>query len=257
MKKEIFNILFLSVVVLAVGWLYWTQDEASKNSLKVNSENFILALSWQPAFCEGRPNKPECRSQRKNSFDANHFSLHGLWPQPRNNIYCDVPKNIIELDKRGRWTELPKLEIAGKWRNELSRRMPGYRSKLHRHEWYKHGTCMGDEVDPEQYFGVSMAMIDEINSSAIRTLFSENIGKQITATQIVTAMETSFGQEAGKRITISCKRDKRRTLINEIRISITHKVNGSQFGIMSEKISSAPKLPIGCKRGIVDPVGLQ
>ena len=257
MKKEIFNILFLTVVVVAVAWLYWPQGEPVKSQVNIESKNFILALSWQPAFCETKPNKPECRSQRKNSFDANHFSLHGLWPQPRNNIYCGVHKNIIELDKSGRWHQLPKLDIAGKWRGELSRRMPGYRSNLHRHEWYKHGTCMGDTINPEKYFGVSMAMMDEINSSAVRTLFSENIGKQLTATQIVRAMETSFGKKARKRITISCKRDNRRTLINEIRISITHKTNGSRFGLMSEKIAKAPKFPIGCKRGIVDPVGLQ
>ncbi len=250
MKKEIFNILFLSAVVLAVGWLYWGGYKAREPNA------YVLALSWQTAFCEQKPNKPECRSQRANRFDANNFSLHGLWPQPRNNIYCGVPKDLIALDKRGRWNELPKLDISERWRKELSRQMPGYRSNLHRHEWYKHGTCMGDATTPLGYYRESLRMLERINKSPLRDLFADNIGREVTATQIVKIMNNYFGNGMGKRIAISCKRDGKRTLINEIKISyVVPKLDS----IPSEEalIEMSPKLPIGCKRGIVDPVGLQ
>src|SRR3546814_1497468 len=42
---------------------------------------FVLAVSWQPAFCETRPAKPECVTQDEDRFDASHFALHGLWPR--------------------------------------------------------------------------------------------------------------------------------------------------------------------------------
>ena len=51
------------------------------------SGRFVLALSWEPAFCETQPDVPECRSQTTGSLDARQFSLHGLWPP---DVYCDV-----------------------------------------------------------------------------------------------------------------------------------------------------------------------
>ena len=50
----------------------------------------ILSLSWEPAFCEGHANKRECASATPSGFDATHFTLHGLWPQPRRKQYCNV-----------------------------------------------------------------------------------------------------------------------------------------------------------------------
>src|SRR3546814_10932851 len=55
---------------------------------------FVLAVSWQPAFCETRPAKPECVTQDEDRFDASHFALHGLWPQPRGNVYCGVEPGL-------------------------------------------------------------------------------------------------------------------------------------------------------------------
>ena len=62
----------------------------------------LLAASWQPAFCEQRPDRPECASQTATRYDANHFALHGLWPGPRNNSYCNINKIGIATD-RGWW----------------------------------------------------------------------------------------------------------------------------------------------------------
>ncbi len=255
MKKEIFNILFLSVITLVVAWLYWPHTDTTGQDSSISKKSYILALTWQPAFCESKPNKTECRSQRKGRYDAKNFSLHGLWPQPRNNVYCNVSHSIIDKDKRGRWNQLPKLDIEDRIRNELSRRMPGYRSNLHRHEWYKHGTCMAD--DPQRYYELSMAMIDRINKTKIRDLFAQNIGKEITATQIVQAMERSFGKGARKRIKIICKRDGRRTLITGLHISMGHETGLGEISTNNDYILKAPKVPIGCKRGVIDPVSLQ
>ena len=42
--------------------------------------DYLLAISWQPAFCQTHQKKAECRTQDKERYDADHFSLHGLWP---------------------------------------------------------------------------------------------------------------------------------------------------------------------------------
>jgi ribonuclease T2 len=66
----------------------------------------VLSVSWQPAFCETKRNKPECATESPDRFDATHFTLHGLWPQPRRNAYCDVPPEMSLADKNGDWDQL-------------------------------------------------------------------------------------------------------------------------------------------------------
>ena len=63
------------------------------------AEVHVLAASWQPAFCETRPAKPECLSQTEDRVDATGFSLHGLWPQPVDNVYCGVPPELRAVDE--------------------------------------------------------------------------------------------------------------------------------------------------------------
>jgi len=58
-------------------------NKRDKKKLK-NQQQYLLALTWQPSFCENKPNRKECRTQTTNRYDAKHWSLHGLWPQPLN-----------------------------------------------------------------------------------------------------------------------------------------------------------------------------
>ena len=60
--------------------------------------DYLLAISWQPAFCQTRQRKSECITQTQARFDADHFTLHGLCPQPINNVYCDVDTEDKTLD---------------------------------------------------------------------------------------------------------------------------------------------------------------
>jgi len=229
-------------------------QEKRESETNPQQQDFILAMSWQPAFCETKPNKPECRSQRDGRFDTRNFSLHGLWPQPRNNVYCHVSDNIVRTDKSGRWRDLPKLKLSNEIRKTLETQMPGYRSHLHRHEWYKHGTCIEDGT-PEQYYNISLQLMGAMNASPMVNLFADNIGREISASQITRAFEQAFGKGLGNRVSVSCKRDGGRNLINELKISLA--TDGAKKESLSEIFEAAPTLDIGCKHGIVDPVGLQ
>jgi ribonuclease T2 len=83
--------------------------------------DYILAVSWQPAFCEGKPDKTECETQRHDRFDATHFTLHGLWPKKQ---YCNVDRHIVAADKDNRWNGLPEPELSDATRHALSEVMP-------------------------------------------------------------------------------------------------------------------------------------
>ena len=119
------------------------------------SGSFVLALSWEPAFCETQPRVPECRSQTADSVDAKQFSLHGLWP--RDELLRRRHQNA-----RGRRGAIAgrtaSHRTAGGPRAALDIAMPGTQSQLDRHEWIKHGTCAG--VDQATYFAAALALTE-------------------------------------------------------------------------------------------------
>ncbi|MGB0696361.1 MAG: ribonuclease T2 family protein [Rhodospirillaceae bacterium] len=244
---------FLLGLILGFGSLVplpvLAQSTANPSSAE---EAFVLALTWQPAFCETRTHLPECASQHPERADARALSLHGLWPQPRGTFYCGVPKSLERIDKRRDWLDLPRLPLSDDLRRRLESAMPGMMSGLHRHEWIKHGTCAG--WTPEGYFAVSLAMQDLINNSPVGALLADRIGDQVSRTQLARAMDQAFGAGAGERLEVICaKDDAGQRMIRELRISLGPIVEGE--GDLGEIIRSAPPVENkGCRDGRVDPV---
>lgn len=214
---------------------------------------YIFAVSWQPAFCEAHSNKPECRNQTADRFDASHFTLHGLWPQPRLNAYCGVGAADITADEDSDWNALPRVDLSASLRTALDQVMPGTRSQLERHEWTKHGTCYG--ATQEQYFTDALAMMTALNRSAVADLFATNIGRQLTQRQVRAAFDKAFGPGAGQRVRIACDRDGGRSLIGELTIGLTGAITGpDDFPAL---IAAANPTDGGCDIGTVDRAGLQ
>jgi ribonuclease T2 len=214
---------------------------------------YVLAISWQPAFCETRPNRPECETQTKERFDAGNFALHGLWSQPRSRDYCAVDAAIVEVDENGDWADLPEPEVSAALRQELDRVMPGTQSALERHEWIKHGTCYDE--DAEGYFQDSVDMLEAVNASVVRELFSASVSMELTQQEVRAAFDAAFGEGAGERVRLSCIEDEGRRLINELTIGLTGDIDGPQS--FADRIMDARPTDGGCSAGIVDPTGLQ
>ncbi len=210
--------------------------------------DYVLAVSWQPAFCQTHRNKTECRSQHAERYDALNLSLHGLWPQPRHNTYCGVDTTLKAIDRRSAWHLLPNLTMSAATRRELARVMPGTTSYLHKHQWYKHGTCYG--TDPETYFRHSIRLMQQINRSAVRDLFAQHIGQSISISDIRRAFDQSFGQGAGDRVYITCSGK----LLNELKINLRGSIQATST--LGTLIRNAPSNPhANCHSGIVDPAG--
>lgn len=217
---------------------------------------YVLAFSWQPSFCETAPRKPECRSQNSGRFDARNFTLHGLWPQPGSNVYCNVPQGEIDRDKDGRWRDLDTDRIAESIWQELKEVMPGTRSGLHKHEWVKHGTCYGGR-DIDTYYADSLKLMRWINNSSLRWRFEAAIGQQLTGKDIREAFDHDFGRGAGERLRVSCKRDEdsNRNLIVELTLGLAGDISNATG--LADLVEAAPATDPGCPAGIVDPVGFQ
>lgn len=205
---------------------------------------FVLAATWQPAFCELRRARPECRSLTEERVDASHFSLHGLWPEPGERGYCDVPDETRERSERGDWSRLPPVSLTRTARDRLQSLMPGSASHLERHQWVKHGSCYG--TGAEAYFGHSLALLDQLNASPVRELFIEHAGRHLSARQIRDAFHGAFGRGAGERVRVHCEDG----MIVELRIALSGQIH--THARLGELIAQAPGRSVGCRGGRVD-----
>ncbi len=225
-----------------------TSGQTSKNA------DFLLALSWQPSFCETKPNKPECQSQTGDRFDASHLVLHGLWPQPETNTYCGVSQKLIQLDKASRWSELPELDLSRQTRTALAERMPGVASNLHRHEWYKHGTCYSNT--PEEYFQEAIALLDQINRSEVQQLLTNNINFLLTNTEIRSQFDQAFGVGSGEKVEVKCAQDideDKEIMVVELWLNLRGKIEPNTP--IQTLLRAAPRAAQGCRQGEIDPAG--
>jgi len=216
--------------------------------------SYVLAITWQPAFCEGMSRKRECRSQSNRRFDASNFTLHGLWPQPGTNIYCGVSQRERRASSDSDWEDLPPIRLDLKTQAALEEAMPGTQSYLDRHEWTKHGTCYPGR-DPEVYFRDSLRLLEAINTSPVQQLMAGNIGRKVSTEDIRARFDKAFGAGAGERVRVACKDDGNRRLITEITIGLRGDIPGGT-PVADLILASGPTDP-GCPGGIVDPVGLQ
>jgi ribonuclease T2 len=176
----------------------------------------ILGLSWQPGFCEGRPNIPECRNQSAEDLAARQFSLNGLWRV--RQTYCGVAEALKDQDKQHKWLDMPALALDETLKVELAKAMPGTVSGLERHEWIKHGTCSGDVA--ADYYSRSLKMLSAVNGSAVGRLFRDNLGKTLREADVKAAFETAFGAGAGDKVKMRCRKDGDRQVITGITIGL-------------------------------------
>ncbi|MFD2264075.1 hypothetical protein ACFSM5_14330 [Lacibacterium aquatile] len=164
--------------------------------LSVRAEVFVLALSWQPQFCEtaGR-RKPECAVQRGQYF-AQNLVLHGLWPQAGD--YCGIPEEQRRDDKARRWENLPALDPQ--LVDSLKDVMPGSRSYLERHEWVKHGSCSG--LDAANYYRNAADLVRQVNRLNLRQLIAEHAGGKISYADLCRTLIADFGATASHAISL-------------------------------------------------------
>ncbi|ODT77764.1 MAG: hypothetical protein ABS76_26030 [Pelagibacterium sp. SCN 64-44] len=214
---------------------------------------YVLAVNWQPAFCELNSRTRECRDQRPNAYEATNFTLHGLWPQPKGNEYCDVSERDRWASQDGRWRDLPALDLTIAQRRDLDQVMPGSQSGLDRHEWVKHGTCYG--AGQRDYYADSLDLMLALNASEVAELFAANIGRRLTLAEIRAAFDRAFGPGAGDRVAMDCAPDGNRTLITELRINLTGDITDpDDFAAL---LAAADPAGDSCRSGQVDAVGLR
>lgn len=119
--------------------------DASVSPLTVHAprtfDMYILAQSWQPAFCRGKEHVyPGCRVPQ--TYWRSHLTLHGLWPELAGSAppsYCSSEAFDADLIER----ELGLATLHQYWPDvKFTDASPAY-ADFWKHEWTRHGTCSG------------------------------------------------------------------------------------------------------------------
>ncbi|MEI6252142.1 MAG: ribonuclease T(2) [Mycobacteriaceae bacterium] len=207
---------------------------------RAESSSSLLVVTWGPSLCAVEPSNSGCRSGHVGQLGQT-FVLHGLWPQPSSEQYCDVPERVSDRKR----TPVP---LPDDLRNRLQTMLsdPAFMTT---HEWYAHGTCSG--VTPPEYFGVATDLARE----AIRILnpvFAGSAGRKVSARSVRQTFDTAFGAGAGMRIGLSCKKANGADVVYEVKLSLPPVVVLRQdVPSLAAALATGPTVPPGCGQGRV------
>lgn len=221
-------------------------------------DSYVLAISWQPAFCESKGKNPECKALNPESPAASNFTLHGLWP---NKADCGIkygscvayqkpaPDTVAGLPKFCQ--EYPKLDnLSDNVRQSLGQVMPSakYGSCLQRHEWWKHGTCSG--LSQDAYYTKAIDLINQINASNFVSDFvAKNVGNTVQREDFKAAFENSFGEGSFNKVRLSCKGG----MLTELQIALPEELTPLDIKTLLNAEQAQGKPSTRCAEFVIDP----
>lgn len=212
---------------------------------------YVLALSWEPAFCATHGDKPECRALDASDFAASNLVLHGLWPNAAHGdepAYCGVGASTRTADEAGQWCDLPDPGADEQTQDDLQRLMPGAESCLDRHEWLKHGICSG--LGGDAYFDAAARLTEAFQETGLADVLRRGVGREIPLARLIDAFERDFGSEAGAALTVTCRRAGGRAYLAEIRLALRPEAIDKPLGADSLFLQGDPPRG-GCPRNVI------
>lgn len=234
-----------TVVVAAVAYSLLVLDREPNRAAKeaVDSTSSLLVVTWGPSLCEVEPSNPGCRSGHVGRMGQS-FVLHGLWPQPSSEQYCDIPKKAPARN-RAPVTLPPDLQ-------QSLQSMMSDSSIMTSHEWYAHGTCSG--LAAPEYFGVAAALAGQVDD-VLGPLFDKSAGRKVSSRSLRETFDAEFGGGAGKRVGLTCRDvPGRGSVVYEVQLSLPPVVDlraGNDTLALREALSRGPAISAGCASGQV------
>lgn len=183
-------------------------NERSSEGCKNNpgmADAHVLALSSQPGFCQTygyEKGKPECANLSSSSYQANHLTLHGLWP---NQESCGQNYGFCGVSPQSKHCDYTPLKLSASVAENLRKYMPSYNygSCLERHEWYKHGSCQ--ILSSDDYFALAMRLTKEMNQTPFGQYLTAHRGEVVQLSSLRELIEQSFGSSNADKVSLTCK----------------------------------------------------
>ncbi|MCH9721279.1 MAG: ribonuclease T(2) [Actinomycetia bacterium] len=232
------------IVAIAVAYSLLVLDRrpTGPSAAAGDSTSSLLVLTWGPSLCTVAPSNPGCRSGHVGRLGET-FVLHGLWPQPSSEQYCDVPKRVAARERT-------PVQLPSDLKNSLTAIMSD--PVITTHEWYAHGTCSG--VAPPEYFGFATTLTEQAGK-VLDPLFDDASGRVLSARSLRETFDAQFGGGAGKRVGLSCRNaGNQGSVVYEVRLSLPPVVDlpATPGGVsLREVLAKGPAIPAGCGQGRV------
>lgn len=195
--KAALSLAVLCLVLLAGSW-----PAAAQSVPADGSGREVLSVGWQAGYCAARPKSRGCADFSAAAPAAQQFSLLDRF-QPRRS-YCGIEAALKQRARKGKWAELPDIALAAATKTRLAAGMPAARLGLDRRQWLRSGSCIA--ASPEAYYGRSLDLLDALNASPVRTLFTRKAGAAITLVEVRAAFDAAFGAGAGERVRLACRK---------------------------------------------------
>ena len=225
------------VVVAAVAFSVLVLDrEPRPSDSAAASSSSLLVVTWAPSLCKVEPSNSGCRSGHVGSL-GQAFVLHGLWPQPSTEQYCDVPKRTPDRDRKP--VSLPP-DLQASLKSLMSDS-----ALMTTHEWYAHGTCSG--VTPPEYFGIAAALAEQAGE-VLDPIFTQTAGQRVSSVSVRERFDAQFGAGAGKLVGLTCRdASGMGSIMYEVRLSLPPVAQLQQGRpSLAEVLAKGPTVPVGC-----------
>lgn len=183
-------------------------NNGSCDSRSGMADSHVLALSSQSGFCETygyEVGKPECKALSETSYQAKHFTLHGLWP---NQTGCGHHYGFCGVRPKTNHCDYSPVVLSPEIASDLKKLMPSYQygSCLERHEWNKHGSCTA--LDADTYFALAMRLVREADESAFGKFITKHRGQTVKLADLRQLIAQSFRTSNADKIHLGCVRGK-------------------------------------------------
>ncbi|WP_367607552.1 ribonuclease T [Legionella sp. W05-934-2] len=200
------------------------------------ADSYMLALSWQPAFCETygyERGKAECYKLTKKSYTATHLALHGLWP---NQTACGIDYGYCQAEKQKNHCDYPPIHFTDLVAKELAQVMPSYSegSCLERHEWNRHGSCQ--LLDQNDYFDTASQLAKLFDKTGFGELLRKYNGGYVPLESLKQAFIKDFGEKAIDKLYLGCQQG----MLVDVWISLPANVSLSMKA--TDMINQAPNV---------------
>jgi len=177
-------------------------------SLPNQQDSYVLAITWQPGFCEHvnyKGTKPECDAMNGGALEAKTLSLHGLWP---NKKECGT--NYGSCSGQPFALSTGTIEKVAPW-------MPNffYERTFGAYEWNKHGKCQS--LPPDEYFIKAVSAVRVVNESEVGKIVLGSTGKSFRVNDFFERVKARYGDQVANTITLVCTQ---RKYLQEIRVSL-------------------------------------
>lgn len=184
---------------------FQSNGKSSCEQLPGLADSYVLALSWQPGFCQTygyEAGKPECLKLPANSFQASHMVLHGLWP---NQAICGQHYGFCGVQEKMHHCDYPTVDLNPEVAQSLRQMMPSYAagSCLERHEWNKHGSCQ--ILSSDNYFSLAIRLSHDANQTPLGQFLHEHRGETVKRERLRELVRESFGKNTSRKVYLGCK----------------------------------------------------